>query len=47
MVDTSGAPATVEALIFDRLTEADLPGPVADIVVAALLGDEDLGAALG
>ena len=47
MVDTSGAPATVETLIFDRLTEADLPGPVADIVVAALLGDDDLDAALG
>lgn len=34
-------------MIFDRLTEADLPGPVADIVVAALLGDDDLDAALG
>jgi predicted ATPase len=47
MVDTSLAPAALEALIFDRLTEADLPGSVADIVVAALLGDEDLSAALG
>jgi energy-coupling factor transporter ATP-binding protein EcfA2 len=47
MVDTSGASASVETLIFDRLAEADLPGPVADLVVAALLGDDDLDSALG
>jgi predicted ATPase len=46
MADASGAPAALEALIFDRLTETDLPGSVADVVVAALLGDEDLNAAL-
>jgi recombinational DNA repair ATPase RecF len=47
MVDASGAPAALEALIFGRLTEADLTGSVTDIVVAALLGDEDLDAVLG
>jgi energy-coupling factor transporter ATP-binding protein EcfA2 len=47
MIDTSGPSASVETLIFDRLTEAELPGPVADLVVAALLGDDDLDAALG
>jgi len=47
MTDTSGPSATVETMIFDRLTEVDLPGPVADIVVAALLGDDDLDAVLG
>jgi energy-coupling factor transporter ATP-binding protein EcfA2 len=34
-------------MIFDRLAEADLSAPVADIVVAALLGDDDLDAVLG
>ena len=47
MVDTSDPPASVETLIFDRLAEADLPATVADLVVAALLGDDDLDAALG
>jgi energy-coupling factor transporter ATP-binding protein EcfA2 len=47
MTDASGPSATVESMIFDRLTESGLPGPVADIVVAALLGDDDLGAVLG
>ncbi len=47
MIDTGGAAASVEILIFDRLAEADLPGPVADLVIAALLGDDDLGAVLG
>jgi recombinational DNA repair ATPase RecF len=47
MVDMSGASASVETLIFDRLAGGDLPGPVAGLVVAALLGDDDLVAALG
>ena len=47
MTDMSGLSATVETMIFDRLTEADLPGPVADMIVAALLGDDDLNAVLG
>ncbi len=47
MVDTSDPSASVETLIFDRLAEAGLPAPAADLVVAALLGDDDLGAALG
>jgi len=40
------ASVNVEALILDRLADADLPGAVADLVVAALLGDTDLDAAL-
>jgi energy-coupling factor transporter ATP-binding protein EcfA2 len=47
MVDTGDPSASVETLIFDRLTEAALPVPVADLVVAALLGDDDLDAVLG
>jgi predicted ATPase len=47
MGDTSDPSASVETLIFDRLAEAELPGSVADLVVAALLGDDDLDAALG
>lgn len=47
MVDTSDPSASVETLILDRLAEADLPVPAADLVVAALLGDDDLDAALG
>jgi recombinational DNA repair ATPase RecF len=38
--------ASVETLICDRLAESDLPGPVADLVIAALLGDADLNAVL-
>lgn len=40
------ASVSVETLIFDRLADADLPGPTANLVVAALLGDIDLAAAL-
>lgn len=47
MVDMGDPSASVETLIFDRLAEADLPALVADLVVAALLGDDDLDAALG
>ena len=47
MVDTGDPSASVETMIFDQLAEADLPALVADLVVAALLGDDDLDAALG
>ena len=47
MIDTSGASARVEKLIFDRLTAADLPDSVEDIVIASLLGDNELDTVLG
>lgn len=43
MSDTA---ATLEGLVLERLADADLPGAVADLVVAALLGDDELGHAL-
>jgi recombinational DNA repair ATPase RecF len=47
MVNVEGAAlASVEMLIFDRVTDADLPDAVADLLVAALLGDADLAAVL-
>jgi predicted ATPase len=41
-----GASGSVETLIFDRLADAGLPEPISDLLVAALLGDADLAAAL-
>jgi recombinational DNA repair ATPase RecF len=38
--------ATVEQLILERLSSAQLPDPVDNLVVASLLGDDDLAAAL-
>jgi AAA domain len=38
--------ASVEALICERLADADLPGPVGDLIIASLLGDDELAAVL-
>jgi len=39
--------ASVETLIFERLADAELSSPVGDLIVGALLSDDDLAAALG
>lgn len=38
--------ASVETLTCDRLADADLPNPITDLIMAALLGDADLNAVL-
>ena len=47
MAQAIDVPASVETLIVDRLAETDLPASIADLVLAALLGDDDFDAALG
>ncbi|HEX6968300.1 MAG TPA: AAA family ATPase [Micromonosporaceae bacterium] len=44
---TDPGPDTVDQLILSHLDEADLPEPAKELVLAALLGEEDLAAAVG
>lgn len=46
MVTIEGNGGSVEELILERLDDSGLPADVADLVVAALLGDDDLTHAL-